>query len=282
MRRWKLCAAVTLVCLSVWACTSIARAMMIMPQPGPARVVNSDAVVIGKVIALEPQDMTVDKVNYRIAVVKIDQALRGKEMKQVRIGFIPPPAGGIRPGGPIIRPGFRGVQLQVGNDGLFLLKKHAKENFYTLGGPAGYFINSENNKTFDKEVQSVKSVIKLTENPKAGLKAKDAEERLLAAAILIEQYRAFRGPGQKQEPIDAEESKQIMHALADADWKAPVSFGGMRPNPTMLFNRLGITPKDGWQPRPQPGVNFQEAMQTWVRDHADTYRIQRFVASQTK
>src|SRR5215469_14637216 len=114
MRRWKLCAAMTLACLGVWTCISTARAMVIMPQPGPTRVVNADAIVVGKVVALEPQDVTVDKVNYRIAVVKVDQALRGaKDAKTVRIGFLPPPMGGIRPGGPI-RPGFRpGVQLQV-------------------------------------------------------------------------------------------------------------------------------------------------------------------------
>ncbi len=281
MRRWKLCAAGTVVCLSVWACTSIARAMVIMPQPGPTRVVNSDAVIIGKVVALEPQDVMVDKVNYRIAVVKIDQGLRGaKDAKTLRLGFIPPPMGGVRPG-PIIRPGFRGVQLQVGNEGLFLLKKHAKENFYMLGGPAGYFISSDNSKNFDKEVQAVKQVTKLMENPQAGLKSKDGDERLLAAAILIETYRTFRGPGQaKQEPIDAAESKQILLALADADWKAPVNLGSMRPNPALLFNRLGIAANDGW--RPQPGANIQAAMQTWLRDHADTYRIQRFVANTAK
>ncbi len=56
MRRWKLCTAVALTCLTVWTCISTARAMMIMPQPGPNRVINSDAVVVGKVIALEPQE----------------------------------------------------------------------------------------------------------------------------------------------------------------------------------------------------------------------------------
>ena len=74
MRRWKLCTALTLTCLAVWACASIARAMVIMPQPGPQRVINSDVVIVGKVVALEPQDVMVDKVNYRIAVVKVDQA----------------------------------------------------------------------------------------------------------------------------------------------------------------------------------------------------------------
>jgi hypothetical protein len=278
MKAWKLSAALALTCLAVWTCASTARAMLIMPQPGPARVVNSDAVIVGRVVALEPQDVKVDNAAYRIAIVKVAQSLHGaKDAKTLRIGFIPPPMNPGKPGGPIIRrPGFRGVQLQVGNDGLFLLKKHAKGDFYTLGGPAGYFINSENNKTFDKEVQAVKTVTKLLDNPRAGLKAKDGDERLLAAAILIEKYRTFRGPGKaKEEPIDAAESKLIMHALADAEWQAPTNLGAMRPNPQQLFGRLGVTPNDGW--RPQPGANFQVAAQNWVREHADSYRIRRYV-----
>jgi hypothetical protein len=281
MRRWKLCVAVTLTCVGVCISALTARAMVIAPQPGPTRVVNSDAVIVGKVIALEPQDTMVDKLAYRIAVVQVEQALRGaKDAKTLRVGFMAPPTG-IKPGGPIIRPGFRGVQLQVGNEGLFLLTKHAKENFYTLGGPAGYFISSELNKNFDKDVQAVKSITKLIENPQAGLKSTDAEVRLMAAAVLIEKYRTFRGPGQpKQEPVDAAESKQIMQALAGADWQAPVNFGSLRPNPATLFNRLGINAKDGWMP--QPGANFQAAMHNWVRDNAETYRIQRFVAGDAK
>jgi hypothetical protein len=43
---------------------------------------------------------------------------------------------------------------------------------------------------------------------------------------------------------------------------------------------LGLTPEDGWAP-PQ---NFQEvsaAAKAWLKEHAGTYRIQRFVAEKS-
>src|SRR5439155_17851245 len=122
----------------------------------------------------------------------------------------------------IIRTGARPVQLQVGQEGLFILKNQAAEKVYTIGGVVGYYINSDKNPDFDKEVQAAKAAAKVLANPQASLKAKDADERLLAAAILIDKHRTYRGPNSKQEPIDAEESKQILQALADADWKTQI------------------------------------------------------------
>jgi hypothetical protein len=182
-------------------------------------------------------------------------------------------------GKPLIK--FRSVQLQVGQEGLFLLTKHPQEKFHTLGGPAGYFISSENNANFEKDLQAVKAIAKVAADPQAGLKSQDAAERLVAASVLIEKYRTFRGPGQpKQEPIDAAESKLILLTLADADWKIQAGFGGFRPNPAMLFNRLGAGLGDGWVP--PPGANAQELMPTWLREHAEKFRIQRFVAADAK
>jgi hypothetical protein len=250
--------------------------VLVMPPPGPGRVMNSDAVVVGKVIGLEPQDVQVMNTSYRIAVVQVEQALRGaKDDKTLRVGFMPANVGGK----PII-PGIRGVQLQVGLEGLFLVKKHDKEKFYVFGGPTGWYISSQNNPNFEKDVQAVKTTTKILDDPQAALKSKDADERLFAAAVLIEKHRTFRGPGKlKQEPIDAAESKQILHALADADWQAPASAGAaLRPSPLQLFNRLGIGPKDGWTP--PPGGIKPAAVQTWLRDNAEKYRIQRFVVAE--
>jgi hypothetical protein len=119
------------------------------------------------------------------------------------------------------------------------------------------------------------------DNPQAALKSKDADERLMAAAILIEKYRTFRGPGApKQEPIDAAESKLIVLAIANADWKAPVNFGGFRPNPAQLFGRLGIGPNDGF--KVAPGTDYQVQAQNWLRDNAEKYRVQRFTSGDAK
>src|SRR5262245_25589197 len=236
--------AATIACLSVWACETGYAGVIAMPPPGPARAANSDAVIVGKVEALEPQDVIVGNTKYRIAVVRINEGIKGAKagQKTLRIGFVPIE----KPNPIVIRTGARPVQLEPGQEGLFLLKKQAKEDFYTIGGVIGYFISSDKNKDFDKEVQAAKTAAKAAANPQASLKAKEPEERLLAAAILIEKYRAFRGPNAKQEAIDAEESKQILRALVDADWEAQLNFGSLRPNPTQLFQMLGVTAKDGF------------------------------------
>jgi hypothetical protein len=252
-----------------------------LPPPGPARVANADAVIVGNVVGLEPEDVTVDKTTYRIAVVRINQGLKGtKDAKMLRIGFIPLPKPGENGKGPkVVVTGARPVQLQAGQEGLFILRKHAKGDFHVLGGVVGYFINSDKNADFDKEVQTVKAITKVMENPQAALKAKDAEERLLAAAILIDQYRTYRGPNFKLEPIDAEESKKILQALADSDWKTAGDFVSLRPSPARLFRSLGVTAADGFA---AAGPNFEAAAQKWVREHAQKYRIQRIVAGDAK
>jgi hypothetical protein len=242
---------------------------------------------VGRVVALEDKDIAVspfpgapNKVDYRIAVVKVNEAIKGAKGKDtIRIGFQAPPQPG-KIGGPIIRPGIGrfNVNLTVGQDGLFYLAKHHQENFFVL--PAFYSFSSSQNADFAKEVALSKKIVKLLDDPVAALKSKDAEERLLAASALITRYRSPR-PGQnKTEPIDAAESKLILTALSDADWSQPFQFG--KEHPMQLFNQLNLTNKDGWVPPQQVKTpqDFQNAARAWVREHAGTYRIQRYVAAQ--
>jgi hypothetical protein len=246
--------------------------VLVMPPPGPARIAKADAVVTGKVEALEPEDVKVGNATYRIAVVKIKDGLRGvKDAKSVRVGFVP-----LDPGAPKVFPGGRRpLQLQAGQEGLFLLKKNAKENFYEVGGIAGYFFASDT-KDFDKEIQAAKTAVQAIEEGDKGLKSKDAAVRLAATAILVDNYRTFRGPKVKQEPIDADESKLILQALAEGEWQAQGNFASLQVNQARLFNMLGVSKADGFAP-PQ-GANFQTAAQTWLRENAGKYRVQRNVA----
>ncbi len=273
---WYLAAALTMMCASI-----VQAGVIPVPPPAATRIAKADAVIVGKVEALEPEDLKVGTTNYRIAVVKINEGVKGvKNEKTLRIGFVPPPMPKDDKGPRIIRTGARPVQLTAGQEGLFILKKQDKENFYVIAGVVGYYINSDKNADFDKEVRVAKTVLKVTDNPVAHLKAKDAEERLLAASVLIEKYRAFQGKDSKQEPIDVAESKLIMTALAEADWTAQANFMSLRPNPMRLLQRLGVTAKDGFVPA--AGANYQAAAQTWVRDNAEKYRIQRYVAGDAK
>jgi hypothetical protein len=261
---------------------SEARAGVIaVPPPGPNRVANADAVIVGKVEGIEPQDVKAGNVAYRVAVVRIDETLRGGNSgKTLRVGFVPlpTPKGGDK--GPfVVSSGARDVQLQAGQEGLFVLTKKAKEGFHVLGGPVGYFVASAKNPDFDKEVRLAKVAARIMDNPQAALKSKDAEERLLAAAMLIGDYRTFRGQP-KQEAIDAAESKLIMQVLADSDWQARMDFSSLRPSPSQLFQQLGVTAKDGFMP--PAGGNYQAAAEAWVRANAATYRIQRLIPGEKK
>src|SRR5437588_7810184 len=149
-RTFRVAGLLTVLALGTWAATARAGTIA-MPPPGPARVANADAVIVGKVEGIEPQDVKVGTTSFRIAVVRIGQGLRGvKDEKTLRVGFIPIPA---QPkGGPIVvTSGPRPIQFEVGQEGLLLLTKQAKTNFYVLGGPVGYYVGSEKNPKFEKE-----------------------------------------------------------------------------------------------------------------------------------
>jgi hypothetical protein len=267
-----------------------ARALAIRPPPpGPARVAQADTLIVGRVVALEDKDIPAspfagapNKVNYRIAVVKVNEAIKGAKGKDtIRVGF-QAPGGPGRPGGPIIRPGIGrlNVALTVGQDGLFYLAKHHQENFFVL--PAFYSFSSSQNPDFAKEVALSKKLIKLLDDPMTALKSKDREERFLAASTLISRYRSPRPGFNKTEAVNADESKLILGALAEADWSQPFQFG--KEHPIQLFNQLNLTKADGWTPPQQVKTpqDFQNAARDWVRANMDTYRIQRYVAGEQR
>lgn len=275
MNRSHVIGAVLSLCVGVGACADRTQAgVAIAPPPGPARIAKADAVVVGKVEALEPVDIKVGNETFRIAVVRINDGIKGTNgEKKLRVGFTPI----MKPANPMIFvSGPRPMQLEPGTEGLFILAKHGKEKFHVLGGMIGYFISSANNKEFAKDVESAKIAAKVAADPRAALKSKDADERLHAAAILIQDHRTYRGNA-KQEPIDAEESKQLMQIMADGDWKTAWNFGSLRPIPGHLFQQLHVSKADGFAP--PTGGDYQAAVQAWVRDHIQTYRIQRFVAA---
>ena len=280
----------------------------LMPYLGGNRLAQADAVFVGRVVALEPMDVAAPqvaggpKVTYRIAVVQITESIFGlkKDTKNVRVGFImqgnlpvngpgggvqilpanpPQPLPAIQPGG--LRRPLPGVQLQlqVGQDGLFSVNKHSKEDFY-LSPNFQNFVTRDNNPNFDTSLKTAKQLSKVMADPVASLKSDDKQDRYNAAALLVSKYRTVNNPtGQpmKQEPIDADESKLILKALTEGDW-TPNRFGTPIPAPYELFNQLGINQQDGYNPtniRTQPQIF--EAMQKWLEDNNGKYRIKKWV-----
>lgn len=271
----------------------------IMPGYNRNQMLQADAIFAGRVVVIEPADVEATqvpgnaKVNYRIAVVQITEAIHGvtKETKQVRIGFVMQPNVNVPPGGGIqiqpVQPGFGPrrpfpgnfqMQLTVGQDGLFTVNKHPKENFY-LSPNQQNFVNRENNPGFEGQVKTAKQLAKAMANPVASLKSEDKDERYTAASILIQKYRQPQNPtGQpmKQEPIDAAESKLILQALAGGDWKVG-AFNPNMPQPFELFNQLGLQPKDGYTPNFRTQPEMFTTMQKWLDENQGKYVIQKLV-----
>ncbi|MBI3821167.1 MAG: hypothetical protein HY289_00635 [Planctomycetes bacterium] len=279
------------------------RADMIMPSPNRL-IGQADAVFVGRVIAIEPMDVEAPqvangpKVTYRVAVVQVSDPVFGlkKDTQQVRIAFIVQPNaaplngpnGGVQilpvapPGQPQIQPfpgrrpfpGIQQMNLTVGQDGLFTVSKHHKENFY-LAANYQHFTTRQDNPGFEAQVKTAKQLAKVMGDPVAALKTDD---RYTAAALLISKYRNpnnTTGQPMKLVAIDAAESQLILKALAGGDWKQ-TAYGLPIPAPFELFNQLGITQMDGLvQGRTQPEVYSN--MQKWLDENNGKYLIQKYV-----
>jgi hypothetical protein len=275
-------------------------------MPQGIRLTQADAVFVGRVVAIEPMDVEAapaqgqGKVKYRVAVVQVSDNVFGlkKDQQNVRLAFVVQGNGNVQPGAiggnvqiqiqPAIQPlpggfgrrpyiGNNQVNLTVGQEGMFVVSKHQKENFY-LSPTFNNFVTREGNPGFENQLKTAKSLSKVMGNPVAALKSDDTQDRYLAAAVLIMKYRSNpTGAAVKQEQVSAEESKLILKALAGGDWKN-FNYGQPIPSPGELFNQLGITPNDGYRPvnlRTQQDV--AQAMQKWIDENTDKYRLNRLV-----
>jgi hypothetical protein len=279
----------SLVVLSTLVVTSSAKALRVMaPPPIPERVAQAETIIVGKVTRIEKAPVAVlpfpgaeEKTEYVVAVVEITEALQGaKGLTSIKVGFVAPPpqappgGGGIRPN---IRPGRMLLpSLTKDQEVCLFLRTHYTGEFHVLN--AYFDLIDKSSDTFGKDVELIKKCVKLMTDPDQGLRAKDSADRLLVAGMLISRYCTPLGFVQgdlKQEPIDAEQSKRILHILADADW-TKLEAGLERMNPANLFARLGVTAEDGWNP-PQDFNQLPAAAKNWLQANAETYRIKRWV-----
>jgi hypothetical protein len=242
--------------------------------PLPNRVANADVIVAGKVTAFEPKTVAAaafagakNQAEFKIAVVTISDALLApKGATTIRLGFVPPP-----PGVAISPPPFQPV---LGQEGCFFLRKHGEADFLVPAGPLTFI--DRKSATFDKDLALIKRCARLLEDPDTSLKAKDREDRFLAAAMLVVQYTTRKSPSAKAEPIDADQSKRILQALAGADWTPSTDV--MQLSPLTVLHRLRLTDKDGWVPPAAKDPKAYAAYaQQWLKDHAESYRVTRFV-----
>src|SRR5262249_35221454 len=148
-------------------------------------------------------------------LVSIQSLIVGpKDLHELRVGFLLPPEPGRA-----VPPGYRRmaqVNLTVDQVGCFFLRKHPEEPFYVA--QASYdFLDKAKSKDFDRLVTQIRHQARLLANPDAGLRSKEADDRLTTAAMLIFRYRTliyvYSGPP-KTEAIDAGQSRLILATLA--------------------------------------------------------------------
>ncbi len=252
--------------------TSVPAGAMFIP-PISLRVAQADCVIVGTVTAIEAKPVLVpvspgstDKIPYQIAVVKIEHAYLGaRGLTTLRVGMFPQNRIGR---GPVP------VQLSKGQEVCLFLHAHPEETFYTTNG--FFDVIDKKSLTFARDSADPRHYAQMLSEPRKALQAKSAEDRYLAAALLVLRYNTLR-PGQmhtKKVPIDATESKLIMAALAEGNWKKNFGADPML-SPQYLFSLLDN--KKGWT-APADAAQFPAKAQQWVKDNATTYRIERFPA----
>lgn len=273
MRAFALAAAAALAAVGPVSAKRIAA-----PPPPVQRALAAEVVVVGKVMAIEKESVGVapapgaEKVEYRVAVVKVESGLAGAaNLTHVKVGF--PAAAGPRRGLPV-------VALMEGQEGLFFLNKHPGAGFYSYN-----WMTSPVDATapdYKAQVAVVKKALTAVADPMPALKAGRAEDRTLAAVALVLKYRTAPPTGGEVEPVKvpADESRLVLKALAEADWsKAEAD----QPRAVNAFYMLALGQNDGWTPpKPAPGTDYNSELRAafakWVAGPGKDYQISKLVA----
>jgi hypothetical protein len=246
-------------------------------EPILHKMALANCVVVGKITAIrkEPvnarlylsQDAKAKGTKFTIAEVQITEAIAGvKEQKKILIGFIghrdykPAPA--------------------VGLEGCFFAVKHWDENFYVV--PVGCF-HAKSDPDFEKDVKLARRCGLALSDPAKGLKSKAANDRLLAANLLLLRYTYTPiryGGNMKGEAIGAEESKLILRTLAEADWSQPDP--ETKVSPQMTISWLYLSAIKLGSPLAKSFPSKPEEVKKWLKENAETYRIQKLVPAKAE
>jgi hypothetical protein len=267
-----------LVCLALTALAPTLDAGPLAPPPPlTRRIVQADAVLVGKVVSFEERTIKGEgqsgdrvKRDYRIAVVKIEETLLGaKGLTHVKVG-LPPPV--TFPGSGGVLRTMPAAKLIEGQTVLLVLASHPKETFYIMRN-ANDALDSQTSTRYRAEVELARRCAKLLADPTAGLRAKDAGDRLLTAGLVLTRYQTPR-PGYGMASISAKESKAILRVLLEADWTRtdPTSETAQ---PLGLFYSLGLTERDGWK-QPADFREVPEAARKWLKENVETYRVKGY------
>ncbi len=276
--------ALALILLAASAPTSYAlRLKELAPQGVAQQTVQSEAVLVGKVTSFE-KDLAEVKAHpdaketaaYTIAIVKVETAIRGlKNATHVKVGFVlravPQQGEELLSSEP-----QRNLNLQEGGEYLLLLHKHPVGGFYT------YSESTPPQKLpAEAAVAEAKLAAGAIADPMKALKAEKAQDRALAAIVLLTYYRQPASRGEVElVPIDAAENAAILKAISEGDWTVAVTGYTTL---SSFYQFLGVGESDGWKhPVAKPGENhnlvMQKAYQDWLAGPGAKFRFQKYVA----
>ncbi len=245
-------------------------------EPVAHKVAVADCVVRGKIAGIQAKPVP-GKVwrtsaaqpqwDFTVVEVEVLEVLFGpKDVKKVRFGFIDSLAKNVQ---------HKAIPA-VGQTGCFFGVKIDKNDFDVI--PRGCY-HEENQPGFASDLALARRLDGLLEQPKAGLRSKDPDDRTLAAymVLLRSQFAPFRhGESSASEPIDAELSKLTLHALAEAD------FHKYNKELREVMSCLAWSARHGAPPPTAVPLDCGDgkwpvAATAWLKENAETYRIQRLV-----
>ena len=276
---------VLFVAAAVLAAAAPAHADRMPPIASPVeRALRVPVVIVGKVTAVEkePTDAALypgatEKVSHRVAVVKVETNLAGADgVTHFRVGFVPP--------NPMLRRGPENPVLAEGQEWLFFLTRSPGGEFQVMP----YLTPPVESKAegYKAQVEGVKKTLASVADPVKALKAAKAEDRHAAAVAIALKYRTPPEGVRDFEnvAVPAEESRLLLKALAEGEWK-PDPRGG-RLNAVTAFLQLGVGEADGWKtPAPQPGEDFHALLHAefgkWVEGPGKDYKVKKLVPKKT-
>ena len=280
---------ILLACLLAAPCSAQALEIHSTPREGIAqKTLKSEVVLIGKVTGFEKETfeakadlLAPGKTAHTVAVVEVESVIRGlKNTTHIRVGFVMM-AEKVQTEEKTVEDQFLVGVGNLAENGRYLLflQKHPDGAFYTyrnLADPVA--ITEADGQT--AAIDEARIAGQALADPVKALKADKAEDRALAALVLIVHYRQASGKGVTERiPIDALENKLLLDVIAEGDWTAPVT------GDLTLFNAfhgLGLGKKEGWEVRlAKPGANeraiHQKAFQDWLAGPGAKFRFRKYV-----
>lgn len=266
--RWMRGVLFVVVCALSGASTSTAYISM-PKEPIAHKVAVADCVVLGKITAIQAKpemgqvwrSSALPRWDFSVIEVDVLESFYGpKDVKKARFGIREPKA--YKP------------DLAVGQTVCICGVKVGKNAFDIV--PLDCLVR-QTDPGFEKDLALARLAGRLLARPEEGLKSKDADDRVLAAHLLIlrSTFAPFRhGQTGKAEPIDAEQSKLALLALAEADWDKHNQEVSESLKWLQWAAKYGAPPPKNL-PLDEGDEKWPAAARKWLRENAESYRIHR-------